>query len=170
MPTWPHWLAESQGLLLEGAPSLEVMLPPANGHASGELLHPSLSIGYTGIHLHSPNTPKPPCSEQTTLCPSPKSEKKMLSCISETHVAEPGLKSASFWPESEPGSLVFSYFCLAWSISQMKDIQSPDSFQQRAFWILKTVISPTVAVATFAGFKVKFCKDRYSEPKKSLLS
>lgn len=47
----------------------------------------------------------------------------------------------------------------------MKDIQSPDSLQQRAFWLLKTVISPTVAVATFAGFKVKFCKDRYSEPK-----
>lgn len=89
----------------------------------------------------------------------------MLSCISGAHAAEPGLKSASFWPESEPGSLVFSYFCLAWSMSQMKDIQSPDSLQQRAFWLLKTVISPTVAVATFAGFKVKFCKDRYSEPK-----
>lgn len=37
------------------------------------------------------------------------------------------LASASFWPAIELGSLVLSYFCLAWSISQMKDIQSLDS-------------------------------------------
>lgn len=51
----------------------------------------------------------------------------MLSFLSEAHAAEPGLKPADFWPESDPDSLVFSYFCLARSISQMKDIQSPDS-------------------------------------------
>lgn len=54
----------------------------------------------------------------------------MLSCLLEAHVAERGLKPAGFWPESDPDSLVFSYFCLAWSISQMKDIQSPDSLPQ----------------------------------------
>lgn len=40
------------------------------------------------------------------------------------------LALASFWPEFEPDSLVVSYFCLAWSIVQMKDIQSLDSLQQ----------------------------------------
>lgn len=40
------------------------------------------------------------------------------------------LALASFWPEFEPDSLVVSYFCLAWSTVQMKDIQSLDSLQQ----------------------------------------
>lgn len=135
--------------LLEATSALEAMLWLANRHASGRLPHPP-SIRCRGmIHLHSPNSPKMPCAEQTRLCPSPKSEKQMVSRISEAHEAEPGLKSASFWPESEPGSLVFSYFCLAWSISQMKDIQSPDNLQQWAFWILKTVISPMACCCNF---------------------
>lgn len=121
--SWPS----HGGILLEGAPSPEEMLWPTNRHVPGRLLHPS-SIGCAGmIHLHSPNPLKMFCSEEARLCPLPKSKKQMLSCISEAHAAEPGLKSASFWPESEPVSLVFSYFCLAGSISEVKDIQGPDS-------------------------------------------
>lgn len=130
-------------------PLLAAMLWPANGHTSVQLLHP-LPMGCTGmIHLHPPKTPQMPCSEQSRLCPSPKREKQMLSCLLEAHVAERGLKPAGFWPESDPDSLVFSYFCLAWSISQMKDIQSPDSLPQRTFWLLKAVISPMRCCCNF---------------------
>lgn len=139
---WPHWWPSHVGLLLEGASLLAGTLWPANGHTSVQLLHPP-SMGCTGmIPLHSPKTAQMPCSGQSRLClSSPKREKRMLSCLSEAHAAEPGLKPAGFWPESDPDSLVFSYFCLAWSISQMKDIQSPDSLPQWEFWLLKAVIS-----------------------------
>lgn len=63
------------------------------------------------------------------------------------------LASASFWPAIELGSLVLSYFCPAWSISQMKDIQSLDS---EHFGSEKLQAVRGAVVANFWGFKAKY--------------
>lgn len=138
---WPHWWPSHAGLLLEGTSLLVAMLWPAKGHTSVQLLLPP-SMGCTGMICLILLKPHQCPVQNRADCPSPKREKQMLSCLSEAHAAEPGLKPAGFWPESDPGSLVFSYFCLACSISQMKDIQSPDSLPLWAFWLLRAVISP----------------------------
>lgn len=104
----------------------------------------------TGITGTIPcTTPKVLSVVQARLCLQPN---KKCQTLSQKPMWQE-LASASFWPAIEPGSLVLSYFCLAWSISQMKDIQSLDS---EHFGSEKLQSVRGAVVANFSGFKAKY--------------
>lgn len=116
-----HWLAEQQR-----APARRS--PDAGGIAISEglmgaylLTAAPVPTGVTGMIPYTLNPRSNLCSSDQA--PSSTKERQTLS----QKPMWQELASASFWPAIELGSLVLSYFCLAWSISQMKDIQSLDS-------------------------------------------